>query len=63
MKRQITHLVDDLDGSDIDEHGKTIRFSLDGRDYEIDLSPANVERLRAAIAPFVAAGRRLPNRR
>jgi hypothetical protein len=51
-------IVDDLDHS-TDRVG-TYRFALEGVDYEIDLSEANLGRLRAALAPFIAAGRRLP---
>lgn len=57
MKKQITQLVDDLDGTVIDGGGSTVRFSLEGRNYEIDLTDANAEKLRAALAPFIAAGR------
>ena len=38
-------------------NGTTIRFALEGRQYEIDLSSANAQRLRAALAPFISAGR------
>lgn len=58
MKKQITQLVDDLDGAVLEAgEGSTIRFGLEGRSFEIDLSDANAEKLRAALAPFVAAGR------
>lgn len=58
MKKQITQLVDDLDGTVLESgNGSTIRFSLEGRQYEIDLSSANAERLRSALAPFISAGR------
>lgn len=58
MKKQITQLVDDLDGSVLEPgNGTTLRFSLEGRQYEIDLSSANAEKLRGALAPFIAAGR------
>lgn len=57
MKKQITQLVDDLDGTVIDGGGSTVRFGLEGRQYEIDLTDANAEKLRAALAPFIAAGR------
>ncbi|MET7398036.1 Lsr2 family protein [Dactylosporangium sp. NPDC005572] len=53
-----TIVTDDLDAS-TDSVG-TYRFALDGVDYEIDLSEGNLGRLRAALAPFIAAGRRLP---
>src|SRR3954449_3139195 len=38
------YLVDDLDGSEDDV--STVMFNLDGKDYEIDLSADNAERLR-----------------
>ncbi|WP_292691234.1 MULTISPECIES: Lsr2 family protein [unclassified Microbacterium] len=57
-KKQITQLIDDLDGSVIDD-GTTIHFSVEGRAYEIDLSPENATKLRAAFEPFVSAGRAL----
>ena len=57
LKKQITQLVDDLDGSIIENGGTTVRFALEGRQYEIDLSASNAERLRSALAPFISAGR------
>jgi hypothetical protein len=58
MKKQITQLVDDLDGSVLEAgSGSTVRFSLEGRQYEIDLSDANAQKLRSALAPFISAGR------
>jgi len=54
VAKQIIHkLVDDLDGGDADE---TVKFALDGIQYEIDLSKKNAAKLRDVIAPFVAAG-------
>ena len=47
MAKQIIHkLVDDLDGGDADE---TVKFALDGVQYEIDLSETNADKLRDAI--------------
>jgi len=58
MKKQITQLVDDLDGTVLENGaGNSVRFSLEGRSYEIDLSDENTDKLRAALAPFIAAGR------
>ena len=51
------HLEDDLDGGPADH---TLTFALDGKDYEIDLSDANAEKLRKALRPFVAAARKAP---
>ncbi|WP_144794818.1 Lsr2 family protein [Kocuria palustris] len=48
-------LEDDLDGGPADE---TVRFGLDGAQYEIDLSTDNADKLRAAIRPFVGKARR-----
>lgn len=49
-------VVDDLDGT---EGAKTLKFGLDGTNYEIDLSEPNAAGLRASLAPFVAAGRKV----
>jgi Lsr2 len=48
-------LVDDLDGSKAVE---TITFQVDSKEYEIDLNEEHAARLRDALAPYVAAGRR-----
>jgi len=50
-----TAYVDDLDGS---EASGPVDFSLDGKDYTIDLSDSNAARLRDALASFVASARR-----
>jgi nucleoid-associated protein Lsr2 len=56
--RTVRTIVDDFDGST--EGIGTYRFSLEDVGYEIDLSADNRDLLRAALAPFIAAGRRLP---
>ncbi|RWR18233.1 Lsr2 family protein [Microbacterium enclense] len=57
-KKQITQLIDDLDGSILEEgDGVSLRFSLEGRSHEIDLSDANAAKLRDALGPFIAAAR------
>ncbi|HET9899092.1 MAG TPA: Lsr2 family protein [Streptosporangiaceae bacterium] len=57
MSRKVqTFLVDDLDGSAAET---TIRFSLDGADYEIDLNDAHRSRLEQALSQYVSAGRRV----
>ncbi|WP_270887247.1 histone-like nucleoid-structuring protein Lsr2 [Pedococcus sp. 5OH_020] len=53
-------LEDDLDGSPAEE---TVTFALDGVSYEIDLSSANAENLRDALAPYVGHARRASGRR
>jgi hypothetical protein len=58
--KTIVALIDDVDGSTADE---TVSFSLDGVDYDIDLSTTNANSLRKALAEFVDAGRRTGGRR
>lgn len=48
-------LVDDLDGGPAEE---TVSFSLDGTDYEIDLSAEHAARLRDDLAVWVGHARR-----
>ena len=52
-----TLFIDDLDGSEAEG---TVRFGLDGAEYEIDLSAGHAEALRKALAPYVSAARRAP---
>jgi Lsr2 len=47
-------LVDDLDQS---EEAETIYFTVDGQEYEIDLSEENAERFHSALQEFVDAAR------
>ncbi|MEJ3742150.1 Lsr2 family protein [Actinomycetes bacterium KLBMP 9797] len=57
MAKQIIHkLVDDLDGGDADE---TVKFSLDGVQYEIDLSKKNADKLREVMSPYLTAGSKI----
>jgi hypothetical protein len=50
-----TLLIDDLDGG---EAVGTVRFGLDGADYEIDLSAAHDDELRKALQRYLAHARR-----
>lgn len=47
-------LIDDIDGTDAQE---SITYTLDGQDYEIDLSEANAKKFRSALAPFLEKSR------
>ncbi len=51
-----TFLVDDLDGSEAEG---TVLFGLDGAQYEIDLSTDHAKELRATLARYIDAGRRV----
>ena len=50
-----TLFIDDLDGSEAEG---TVRFGLDGTEYEIDLNTGHAEALRDALARYVGAARR-----
>ena len=50
-----TLFIDDLDGSEAEG---TVRFGLDGTEYEIDLNAEHAQALRDALARYVQAARR-----
>ena len=52
----LTTLQDDIDGSNATQ---TIRFALDGIEYEIDVSDRNANRLRNSLSEFIAHGRKV----
>jgi hypothetical protein len=57
MAKQIQEIhIDDLDGSTM-PHENTVRFGLDGTNFEIDLGEKNEEALRKALAPFLKVAR------
>ncbi|MBO0985022.1 Lsr2 family protein [Rathayibacter sp. SD072] len=58
MAQKVT-LVDDIDGTPLDSDGGTIRFGIDGANYEIDLSAKNTQKLHDALEDFVTNARRV----
>lgn len=58
-KKVTTTLVDDFDES---TPAETLEFSLEGVDYEIDLSDANADQLRSDLQRYIAAGRKVGRR-
>ena len=50
-----TLFIDDLDGSAAEG---TVRFGLDGTEYEIDLNAEHAKNMREALARYVNSGRR-----
>ena len=52
--------IDDLDSSAAEG---TVRFGLDGTEYEIDLNAEHAKELRDALARYVDAARRIGNAR
>ena len=56
MARKVqVRLLDDIDGNEAEE---TVRFGLDGTEYEIDLNAEHAQALRDALARYVHAARR-----
>jgi hypothetical protein len=51
-----TLFIDDIDGSEAEG---TVRFALDGAEYEIDLSSKHNEELHAALGTYVTHARKL----
>ena len=51
-----TLFIDDLDGSAAEG---TVRFGLDGTEYEIDLNTEHAKELRSALTRYVDAARRV----
>ena len=50
-----TLFIDDIDGSAAEG---TVRFGLDGTEYEIDLNAGHARQLRDALARYMRAARR-----
>jgi hypothetical protein len=58
MAQKVTvALIDDLDGGPAEA---TIRFGLEGAEYEIDLSGKNARAFRKQLAPFIEHARKAP---
>jgi nucleoid-associated protein Lsr2 len=51
-----TVFIDDINGSAAEG---TVRFGLDGTEYEIDLNAGHAQQLRDALAAYVRAARRV----
>lgn len=58
-KHTVTVLTSDISGRQLkDGQGETVRFSLDGTDYEIDVSSKEAEKLRSSLQEFIESGRK-----
>ena len=51
-----TLFIDDIDGGEAEG---TVRFALDGAEYEIDLSAKHSEELRSALGKYVTHARKV----
>ena len=59
-KKTVVMVVDDITGDTLPENqGQTVRFGLDGQDYEIDLSAEHAAEFRDAVRKYIHAGRRV----
>lgn len=57
MAQKITTLfIDDIDGGQAEG---TVRFALDGTEYEIDLNAKHSEELRSALGKYVTHARKV----
>ena len=60
-RREITQYFDDIDGTPLtDDQVNTVRFSVDGSDYVIDLSEDNATQFLELLAPYVKAAQPAP---
>ena len=59
-KKTVVTLVDDLTGEPADT---TLRFSIDSREYELDLTDKNAKKLRDLFNRYTSAARKVPGRR
>jgi hypothetical protein len=50
-----TLFIDDIDGGEADG---TVRFSLDGTEYEIDLNARHTDELRTTLKSYIEHGRK-----
>ncbi|MGI9007648.1 MAG: histone-like nucleoid-structuring protein Lsr2 [Streptosporangiaceae bacterium] len=60
MQKVETVRTDDLDGSAADS---TIRFGLDGAEYEIDLNDEHASTFRESVQQYIAAARKVSGTR
>lgn len=59
-RKTVVTLIDDIDGGDA---VRTVTFTFDGTDYEIDLGSSNMEALATALGPFITNARTVGKRR
>lgn len=60
MKKTTVQLIDDLDGTVIENGtGATVSYAFEGDSYEIDLCAENLEKFTAAMKPYTAVSRRV----
>ena len=59
-QRVVTALVDDVTGKEIPQgEGETIRFAVNGTQYEIDLDTKGAEKFHKTLAFYIDHGRKV----
>jgi len=54
VQKTVVTILDDIDGTKAEG---TVRFSFDGKTYEVDLSKKNQAAMRKALKPYLDAAR------
>lgn len=63
-RKETVVLISDLNGEEMQPgEGETVRFGLDGVDFEVDLFADQADELRKALADYVAVARRVGGRK
>jgi hypothetical protein len=63
-QRNVLVIIDDLTGKELPAgSGETVRFSLDGSRYELDVDAKGAKKLRSDLAPYIGAGRKIASPR
>lgn len=58
-RKEITKFFDDIDGTELGESEiNIVQFSLDGKNYVIDLSESNATKFRETLAPYIEVARK-----
>ncbi|RPA65370.1 Lsr2 family protein [Gordonia oryzae] len=55
-KVQSVEIVDDIDGKILDDY-ETVRWSIDGKDYEFDTSAGHAQQFRDTVARYIEVSR------
>lgn len=62
-QKVLIQLVSDLTGDAIPEgKGETVAFALDGKNYEVDLTKKEADKLRGLFQDYIAVGRHIGTR-
>ncbi|GAA1480814.1 Lsr2 family protein [Gordonia sinesedis] len=60
-KKEIVQVIDDIDGKVLDKY-ETVKWSLDGKNYEFDTSAKHAQQFRDALEKYVAVSRNATTR-